>query len=217
MHQNSFAMKGKKLIFWIAKIFHWGWLLNLTFAGGIIGFQILNLLNPQKSISSAYLGKFRFEIYQEGITFNNPNHSKNYYFTDTTAQPSVKVNSFWHPYLVLIFTLIVLTISLFYNYQFKLFFSKLNQSIQEGTPFHSIILTPLQRVTWFSMAVFILGSILSILKIIYIPSIAFEGFKAIPVYDNLLINFFWFSMGMYIIIQIISVGIELKNEQDLTI
>ncbi len=210
-------MKGEKLIFWVTRFLHWGWMLNLILAGGIIGFQVLNLIHPQKDLSIAYLGKFRIEVNKVGTIETNTNQSRIFYFTESQAQPSIVLNSFWHPYYVLLFTLLICGIILFYNYQFKMFFLKIDRSVKEGTPFHGDAVLFLNRTIWGSFLIFIFGSLLSLIKMIFLPIIQFEGFSAHPVYDNLFLNFLWFGIGMYILSKIYQVGFILKQEQDLTI
>lgn len=217
MHQIICIMKGEKLILWVTRFLHWGWMVNLILAGGIVGFQVLNLIKPQKDLSMAYLGKFRMEINKVGTIERDANRAGIFYLSESPAQPSIVVDNGWHPYFVLLFSLTICGITLFYNYQFKMFFFKINKTVKEGTPFHGGAVLHLNRTIWFSMLVFAAGSVLSAIKVVFLPAISFDGFVAHPVYDNSLLNFFWFALGMYVISQIYQVGLGLKQEQDLTI
>ncbi len=210
-------MRGKKLISILYHLLKVVLYINIVLAGGILGFQLLNFLHPDKSLITTYLGKFAMELNSTG-SFQSLNHKGvAVYIENITGLPSLGMNSHWHSIYVLIFTLAVGGVTLFYNFKFYKIFELLRNSIQEGTPFTLEISKELKSVALFSIIVFVAGSLLSVLKLIILKDITFQNFVAHPVFDNQLLNFLWFGLAIYILNEIYKVGIELKNEQDLTI
>ncbi|MDA3891269.1 MAG: DUF2975 domain-containing protein [Salinivirgaceae bacterium] len=209
-------MKGKKLIFILYQLLKYVLYINIVLAGGVLGFQILNIASPEKSLITSYLGKFVFELNAVGSVSGLKNELA-MYVESTTGFAALGLDTHWHVAYVLIFTLLVGGVTLLFNYLFYLIFKDLNASVQQGTPFSNQIPKYLKQVSFFSILVFAVGSILSLLKVLIVKQVVFNNFVARPVYDNQLLNFLWFGLGVFILNEIYKVGIALKTEQDLTI
>jgi len=210
-------MKGKKLIYALYQLLKYVLYINIVLAGGVLGFQIINFFHPEKSLITSYLGKFTVELNATGI-FQSVQHGEiAVYFENISGMPSLGLNLPLHILFVLLFTIAVASVTLFYNYKFYKVFEILNASVKLGTPFSSDISKIIKSIALFSIGVFLVGSILSIIKLWVVNEIVFKDFIARPEFDNQLLNFLWFGLGMYILNEIYKVGLELKEEQDLTI
>ena len=75
----------------------------------------------------------------------------------------------------------------------------------------------LKQISLFSIGIFIIGTVLSLIKVWLISDIVFDSFVAHPVFDNQILNFLWFGLGIFILNEIYKVGITINNEQELTI
>jgi len=210
-------MKGKKLIFGLYKLLQYVLYVNLVLAGGVIGFQIINFFRPEKSLLANYLGKFAIELKAVGILESARGTELGIYFESLTGNPQLSINASMHAAFVFIFTLLIVGITLFYNHQLYKLFENLNTSVRTGSPFSTKITNQLKSIALFSLAVFALGSLLSVLKLLLIDKIVFSTFAAHPVFDNQLLNFLWLALVTYILNEVYKVGIDLKKEQDLTI
>ena len=210
-------MRGKKLIFRLYQFFKYLYWLNLVLAGGMFGFQLINLFRPEKTLWASYLGKFVLSLKANGFYQSNTNRALAVHFEQMSGFPELGLNVPFHSVFILLFTVVVATVSLFYNYQFYTLFQHLNLSTKAGSPFDTEISIILRRLAWGSALIFVFGSGLSALKLVFINEIVFEGFTAKPVFDNHLFNFLWFALGTYILNEIYKIGLTLKEEQDWTI
>jgi hypothetical protein len=174
-------------------------------------------LHPEKSLITSYLGKFIVELDGVGIFHTQGNNNLEFYIETITGFPSLGVNLKWHGIFVLLFSIVVAGVTLFFNYKFYRLFEVLKNSISNGTPFSTDVSDILKTIWKVSLLIFLAGSVLSIIKILVIDDVVFDSFVARPVFDNQLLNFLWFGLGIYVLNEIYKVGIELKNEQDLTI
>ncbi len=210
-------MKGKKLIFVLYQLLKYVLYLNFVLAGSVIVFQVINIFRPEKSLITSYLGKFAVELNATGIFQSLHSSKMDIYFNDIIGFPSLGLNSPFNGVYVLLFSLVVLSVTLYYNYQFYNIFKTLFNSVKLGTPFNYEVSKILKQVALFSLLVFIGGTALSIIKLFVIDKIVFNSFIVYPVFDNQLLNFLWFGLGMYILNEIYKVGLELKKEQELVI
>jgi hypothetical protein len=210
-------MKGKKLIYVLYQLLKYVLYINIVLAGGVLGFQIINFFRPEKSLITSYLGNFTIELSAKGIFQSMQNSEIVFYFENITGMPSLGINLPLHGMFVLLFTIAVASVTLFYNYKFYKIFEILYASVKLGTPFSTDISKILKSIALFSIGVFVVGAALSIIKLWLIDEIVFNNFVAHPVFDNQLLNFLWFGLGIYILNEIYKVGLELKNEQELTI
>lgn len=208
-------MKGKKLILIISQLLKYLLYVNIILGGGVIGFQIINLFVPEKSLAASYLGKFIFEI--EAVNINSGNGTVAAFIESVSGNAALALNTQWHAGFVLLFSLCAVLVSLTFNYLFYQIFKELNASVKQGTPYTTQISVYLKRVAVFSVAVFVVGSILSVLKILIVKPLVFNNFVARPVFDNQLLNFLWFGLSFFILNEIYKVGVVLKKEQELTI
>jgi len=210
-------MKGKKLILGLYHLLKYVLYVNIVLAGGVIGFQIINLFRPDKTVIASYLGKFAIEMNSTGF-FKIPGGEKIGAYAETiSGLPSIVIDLPQHGFYVLIFTICVVSIALFYNFQFYNIFKLLIESIKAGTPFTMDISKILKSITLFSIGVFIVGTILSIIKVWLFSDIVFDNFVARPVFDNNVLNFLWFGLGIFILNEIYKVGITIEKEQEFTI
>ena len=217
MHRNIRIMKGKKLIYMLYQLLKYVLYINIILAGVVLGFQIINIFSAEKSLITSYLGKFAVELNATGVFQTLQNNETAVFIDSISGMPSIAINMNQHLLLVLVFSIVVMGVTIFYNYKFFKIFEILNTSVKCETPFSNEISINLKGIAFFSLGVFGIGSILSFVKLWLIGDIVFMGFVARPVYDNYLLNFLWFGLGIYILNEIYKVGLELKNEQDLTI
>lgn len=212
-----YAMKGKRLIYGLYQLLKYILYLNMVLAGGVMGFQTLNLLRNEKTLITSYLGKFSLDLNAAGILHTVQNTNVAVYFEQLVGAPSLGVNTNLHGLFVMLFTVGVVGVTLFYNYKFYYLFKVLYASVKSGTPFTFKVSTLLKQIALFSVGVFLMGSVLSLLKLWMIDDIVFENFVARPVFDNQFLNYLWFGLGIYILNEIYKVGLSLKKEQELTI
>lgn len=206
----------KKLIHWLNIILKWVWYINLVLAGGMIGFQLMNIFKPEKVLLAGYLGQFSFQMKQAGgIITENAGISA--FFDTATGTPQVAIESHIHVILVLFFTLIAVGINLFYNYHFWKLSEAMDNSFKQGAAFAEKVTGYFRQIALFSLGVFVIGSLLSVAKIIFVQGIQTQSIKAVPVYDNFLLNFLWVGIALFIIEGIYKAGLELKHENELTI
>lgn len=210
--------KSKLLIRWLHLLFKGVWFINLVLAGGAIGFQIMNIIHPIKMIAASYLGKFK-------VGLNFPGHFQGYhgvietvFFQELTGSPDIILKSNYQSLFVLIFSLLIISVVLFYNYQLWKLFEGLNQSVSGGTPFQTDIVTRLRRTAVVSILLFVGGSVISLLKFYFLREVSLGGVLNFqPVYDNQLLNFMWIGIFLYILSHIFQAGLVLQEEHDLTI
>lgn len=210
-------MKGKKLIYGLFLLLKYVLYINIVLAGGVVGFQLINIFRPEKSLITSYLGKFAIELKETGVFESWQGHDIAMYLESITGLPSLGLNLPGHGFYVFLFSMAVACVTLFFNYKFFKIFECLHNSVKQGTPFSMAISKDLKVVAFFSLGVFGVGSVLSVIKVLLMDAITFRHFIAQPVYDNQLLNFLWFGLGCFILNEIYKVGIELKKEQDLTI
>lgn len=205
----------KRIIHIISKIFYWGFYLNIGFGITSMVLQAINLITHSKLINAAYLGGF--SLTNAGYGSVNSTSSVKLFVDYLSATPSIALDSPWHPYLVLIFSMVIWGIVLYYNYQLMQLFTRLNSSINEGSPFHEEVSSYFNKLARFSGLVFIVGSLLSIAKILFITNIQFNEYILKPCFDQGILNFAWLSVGFFIISAIFKIGLQLKTDQELTI
>ncbi len=210
-------MKGKKLIFVLYQLLKYVLYINIVLAGSVVVFQIINIFRPDKTLVTSYLGKFAIELNAKGIIQSAQNSQIAIYIKDIVGLPSLGIDSAFHGVFVLLFSLAVVCVTLYYNYQFYRVFLTLYNSVKSGTPFNIEISKTLKQVALFSVLTFIVGAILSIIKLLIINEMVFEDLVVRPVFDNQILNFLWFGISIYILNEIYKVGLELKKEQELVI
>jgi len=178
--------------------------------------QVINLFIHNKTISADYLGNFSLALTNYGdIKYDGG--SQQIYIDYMKVIPTVVVDSRWHPYFVLIFSLIVWGIVLYYNYQLMQLFTKLNQSVNQGSPFNEGLSECFVKLARFSAIIFICGTSLSFIKILLLSNIQINGLIFKPCFDQGILNFAWLSVGFFIISAVFRIGLQLKTEQELTI
>jgi len=212
-------MKRSKLfIKWLKTILKGAWFVNLVLAGGAIGFQILNIIRPTKLIAASYLGKFKIELKFPGNFQIHNGALKTVFFQDLTGSPDLIMKSQFHSLFVLIFTLLIISITLYYNFHLWKLFEGLHQSAEKGTPFQLDIVKRLKKMSIVSVIIFAGGSFVSLIKYIFIRRVMVGGVLLFePVYDNQLLNFLWVGILLYILANVFNAGLVLQEEHDLTI
>lgn len=210
-------MQGKKLIKILHQMFRFMYYLNIVLIGGVFGVQLFNIIRPEKALLATYLGKFSIELSKQGTLQSDGSDGVKVFFDKVTGFPDVVLNSNWHVVFILLFVVFVAVVTLFYNYQLYTLFKQLNLAIKEGTPFSSSVMGVFRKIALFSILIFVVGMLLSVAKLIWVDALVFDGFVAKPVFDNQFLNFLWIALASYIFGEIYKVGLELKNEQDLTI
>ncbi len=210
-------IKSKFIIKWLKWIFHWAFYINIVLAGGAIGFQFINLIIPSKSLTIGYLGKFSVIEEQSGaIKLSNAKVTP-IVFREITGTPQIFVPGIKQLVIVLIYTILLASLVIFINYQLKELFRSLQQSVKEGLPFNSEIPVRLRSMSIAFLLFFIGGSVLSILKIIFIQEMMTTRMLLRPAFDNALFNYLWISVFLFIIAEVFKAGLILKQESELTI
>jgi hypothetical protein len=189
----------------------------MVLIGGVLGFQLLNVLKPEKSLLATYMGKFVIDLNATGGITTQQDGQVSVFFDKISGFPDLALNTSWHVVFIFLFVLFVSAVTLIYNYQIYKLFEKLSASIKSGTPFNESVSLILTKLASFSVLVFGVGSLLSLAKLSLIQSVWFESFVVKPVFDNQFFNFLWLGIGIYILNEIYKVGLEIKKEQDLTI
>ena len=103
-------MKGKKLILGLYHLLKYVLYINIVLAGSVIGFQIINLFRPDKTLIASYLGKFAIEMNSTGIFKMAGDTIVTTYIETISGLPSLGINLPQHRFFVLIFTICVLLV-----------------------------------------------------------------------------------------------------------
>jgi hypothetical protein len=210
-------MRGKKLIHYLYRFFKYLYWLNLVLGAGVFGFQLLNLIFPEKTLMTRYLGKFVLELKVNG-SFQTLNHKQlGVHIEQFGGFPDLALNLPSHAIFVLLFTVSAVLVTLFYNYQLYRLFELLHNAVKSGLPFDKGISIVLKRIAKGSVLIFALASLLSLLKLVFIKPIVFENFVALPVFDNQVLNFLWIALAAFILSEVFKAGKTLQEEQELTI
>lgn len=210
-------MHGKKLIIALYHLVKYLYYLNIVLVGGVLGFQLLNIWKPEKSLLATYMGKFVIDLNATGSITTNQGRQISVFFDKISGFPDLALNTHWHVVFIFLFVLFVSVVTLVYNFHLYKLFEKLCASIKSGTPFNQSVSLILNKLAKVSVLVFGAGTLLSLAKLKFIHSIQFESFIVKPAFDNQFFNFLWLGIGLYILNEIYKVGLEIKNEQDLTI
>lgn len=210
-------MRGKKLIHYLYRFFKYLYWLNLVLGAGVFGFQLLNLIFPEKTLMTRYLGKFVLELKVNG-SFQTLNHKQlGVHIEQFGGFPDLALNLPSHAIFVLLFTVSAVLVTIFYNYQLYRLFELLHNAVKSGLPFDKGISIVLKRIAKGSVLIFALASLLSLLKLVFIKPMVFENFVALPVFDNQGLNFLWIALAAFILSEVFKAGKTLQEEQELTI
>lgn len=192
------------------------WYVNLVLGISAITYQVLNIVYNKKLLMAQYLGQFNVNIKSSAVVeFANSNLPAG--ISTFKGSPVLILPNKINTCLILIYTIAVVTIILFYNYKFyKIFYSLYNLS-KKNNAFDNLIPHYLKQLSVFSIIVFFIGSILSIIKIMYINQITVNNIILSPAYDNGLLNFLWASLLFAVLTLIFKIGHNLKTDNELTI
>lgn len=204
--------KGKQLINILHSFFKVVFYVNMVIGIGIIVLQIINLLIPKFEFAFSYFGKFEIELKQAVVST-----PYNIFIDTITGSPNIVINSVSHKWWVLGFTLALIMVTLAYNHLLVKIFYSLKASIKNNTPFSIQIKNYLHKISVLSFGVFVVGSVLSIIKLFVLSEMHYHTLIVKPVFDNGLFNFLWLGIGFYILNEVYKVGVQLKNEHELTI
>ncbi|MBI9069549.1 MAG: DUF2975 domain-containing protein [Salinivirgaceae bacterium] len=205
-------MKGKKLINSLYLFFTGIYYINLVMGMGMIGFEVLNFIQPKKDILASYLGKFKIEInsaFELG--------QSKVFVESFSGTPSLALEGSYHKYYVFLFVLVLATIAILYSFLVRNLFKELKSSVDKDTLFRNAIERNLSNISIVSFVVFAVLLAMSVLKLVFLKAIEIENILIVPQFDNWILNFLWIGIGFYLLKEIFAVGIQLKKEQDLTI
>lgn len=208
-------MNIKTIINILSKVFDWLWNINLIL--GLMAIVLITINSfSDKTITANYLGNFKVKIEQVGVLHSLDSNTE-VYVNDFIGTPSILLNSKTNLILIYTYVSFILSIVLFFNYHLMKLFKSLQVNITNGTPFGSGISKRFTILSKGSIALFAFGLLLSIAKITLIDEITCNGLTYTPIFDSQILNLAWLAIGFLIVASIFKVGLELKQEKDLTI
>jgi hypothetical protein len=215
--KSTIMTKSRFIVKWLKWIFNWAFYINIVLAGGAIGFQLINLVIPTKTLTIGYLGKFQIIDEQSGALKLHNAKVAPIVFHEISGSPLIYVPGIRQLIFVLIYSLMISALVIFVNYQLKELFRSLHQSISDGLPFNTEIPGRLRRMAIGFMAYFIGGTMLSLIKVFLIQEILTERMLLKPAFDNTVFSYLWISIFLFIMVEVFNAGLFLKRESELTI
>ncbi len=209
-------MKAIRFIKLIQKILQGALYLNIALLTSAVAYQLFNLIWRKQYVFTAFLGKFKVEGNFNGVLQSS--HAKIPVAVDELSiRPYVYVDHLAFPYLLIVSVLFVGFVVLLYNYQLYKLFTDLDHRINPRDMFQEVILYRFKRLGIYSLILFGVGAVLGVVKILFLRHLFVAGMHFQPVLDNEMFNFLWMGLAFFVLRLIMSVGYEVKRENDLTI
>ena len=209
-------MELKTIFKTLSRIFDWLWNINLVLGVLALAFITYNTISKKNIITAGYLGQFETKTEQHG-NISSLMETTELFISDLNVTPSIIINTDLNLWLMYGYVLFILGIVLGYNYQIMILFKSLSNHLNGSSIFTQNLIHRFNVLAKFSLLFFTLGLSLSILKLIIVDQIYFNGMVLHPVFDNKILNLAWLGIGFLILAGIFKIGHQLQTDNDLTI